>query len=590
MKTLKKIVFTLLILAVSATLSFAFDYSGVKKPKKLDDLFDNANVVHYDGSKGIGINHIAYWTITDDEIDALFDPSQAEVEKAKKAKFTPNGISSVLYPPDDYDPIPGWEVTGTLTGGTKKNPHTQAISLVIPDDWNGKLIVLGTPGTRTEYGEASLMSPWLLERGYATIEGDKGMPNGSNDLLNETHLTQYWAEMMIDMAEAAQKTIKKATGMKPLYTYAAGMSNGGLQTRLALELDHARVMKEKKRGHKYWEKHGLKRGAKRLFDGGLAWSGSYYPRKEILDTNGDGNVTVEEYVEHAGITLFGALNKANLILKWVYDEASITNPANPGFGFDIDPALAFQAVQPDMFAMGFHPDSAQVWGAYNSNFDYYKNYAAIPGFESYWVWAGVGYLNLSSSLYLAEARGEGAADWLNYNYLNTSTYPHPPVEPTLYAYLEANADSLGFNQEAVDYFLKTANSADFSVPLIEIHGTKDSLVPAMGQGVAYRDAVEQYGNPELHRLYLLENGVHVEYQVDFGRVDYDFNGNPADQAVEGQVVETLTPMQGYAMQTMDMLEAWVEDGVAPVESGTVITDPIGDTVVTIEEANMDPLP
>jgi len=246
-----------------------------------------------------------------------------------------------------------------------------------------------------------------------------------------------------------------------------------------------------------------------LLAGGLAWSGSYYPRREILDTDADGTVTVEEYVEHAGITLFGSLNRANMLMGWAYAEDSITNPTN----FNLTPPFA--TVYDDMLAIGFHPDSAQIWGAYNSNFDFYKNLAAIPGNEAYWVWAGVGYLNLSSSLYLAEARGDGAADWQDYNYQNTSTYPDDPVEPILYDYLETNADTLGFNQEAVDYFLKIANSAEFSVPLIEIHGTKDSLVPTNGQGVAYREAVEEFGNLELHRLYLIENGMDVETPIVF---------------------------------------------------------------------------
>ena len=276
MKTLKKIFTTMFILAISASVSFA--YMGVKKPGKLDDLFGDAYVKYYDGSNGIGINHIAYWTMDADQFG--FTEEEAAKEQAKIDKMRPNGISSALYPPDAYDPIPGYEVTGTLVGGKKKNLHMQTISLVSPDDWNGKLIVLGTPGTRNEYGEASLMSPWLLARGYATIEGDKGMPLGNSDLLNGNHVTQHFGTMMIDLARAAQRTIKKSTGMKPLKTYAAGMSNGGLQTRLALELDHARVLK----------------GRKRLFDGGLAWSGSYYPRKEILDTDADGIVTVSEYL------------------------------------------------------------------------------------------------------------------------------------------------------------------------------------------------------------------------------------------------------------------------------------------------------
>ena len=552
MKTLKKIFITMLILSISVSVSFA--YTGVTKSKKLDDLFGDANVKYYDGSAGIGINHIAYWTMSAEEVVAL-----APEEQAKVAKIRANGISSSLYPPEEYDVIPGWEVTGTLVGGKKKNPRVQTISLVIPDDWNGKLIVLGTPGTRSEYGEASLMSPWLLDRGYATIEGDKGMPNGNADLLNGNHVTQFFGVMMLDLAEAAQKTIKKATGMKPLKTYAAGMSNGGIQTRLALELDHAKVNKGK----------GKRLGKKkhRLFDGGLAWSGSYYPRKEILDTDGNGKVTVEEYVEHADITLFGSINKSTMLMGWAHGEDSITNPEN----FNAEPP--FPTVYDGMIANGLHPDSARIWGAYNSNFDFYKYY---PGYS---IFAGIGYFNFSAAYYLAEARGDDATEANAYTAYNLSGDPDNPIEPPLYAFLEDNADTLGFTKEAVKYFLKIANSAEFSVPLIEIHGTKDSLVPTNGQGMAYQEAVEEFGNPELHRLYLIENGMHVEYQVDFGRVDFDFDGNPEDLAVEGEVVKTLTPMQGYAMLAMDKLEDWVENGIVPVESQTVLTDPVNDEVL-----------
>ena len=541
MKILKKIFITMFIFSISASVSFA--YMGVKKPGKLDDLFGDVYVKYYDGSNGIGINHIAYWTMSADDVAAL-----APEEQAKVAKIRANGISSIQYPPDDYDAIPGWEVTGTLVGGKKKNLHVQTISLVIPDDWNGKLIVLGTPGTRNEYGEASLMSPWLLARGYATIEGDKGMPLGNADLLNGNHVTQHFGTMMIDLAIAAQKTIKKATGMKPLVTYAAGMSNGGLQTRLALELDHTRVLK----------------GKRRLFDGGLAWSGSYYPREEVLDTNADGTVTVAEYVEHANITLFGAINKATMLMGWAHAEDSITNPEN--FNSKLVP---FPTVYGEMLAMGFHPDSARMWGAYNSCFDYYKHYG-----PAYSIYAGIGYINFSSYYYLAEARGDDAAASNAYTAYNLGTVEEP-IEPPLYAFLEANSDTLGFNEEAVEYFLKIANSAEFSVPLIEVHGTKDSLVPTIGQGLAYKNAVEKFGNPDLHRLYLIQNGMHVEYQVDPGRVDFDFNEVFDDE----EVTKEVTPMQGYAILAMDKLEDWVEVGTVPVESQTVITDPVTDVVI-----------
>jgi len=83
MNGFKQIAIIIVILSISASVCFA--YSGVTKWEKLDDRFDNANVVYYDGTNGIGINHIAYWTITDEDIDLIFDGQQAAVEKAKKA-------------------------------------------------------------------------------------------------------------------------------------------------------------------------------------------------------------------------------------------------------------------------------------------------------------------------------------------------------------------------------------------------------------------------------------------------------------------------------------------------------------------------
>jgi hypothetical protein len=123
MKTLKIIFTTMFILSVLASVSFAF--SGVKKPQKLDDLFGDANVMYYDGSKGIGINHIAYWTMNADQFG--FTEEEEVKERAKIDKMRPNGISSELYPPWDYEPIPGWEVTGILVGGKKKNSEFRRV-------------------------------------------------------------------------------------------------------------------------------------------------------------------------------------------------------------------------------------------------------------------------------------------------------------------------------------------------------------------------------------------------------------------------------------------------------------------------------
>ena len=115
MKTLKKLFITMLMLSISASLGFAYDYTGVTKPEKLDDLFGDANVKYYDGNAGIGINHIAYWTMSQVDIDLL-----APEEQAKVAKIRANDISSSLYPPDAYDVIPGLGSHGNPCGRKKE--------------------------------------------------------------------------------------------------------------------------------------------------------------------------------------------------------------------------------------------------------------------------------------------------------------------------------------------------------------------------------------------------------------------------------------------------------------------------------------
>ena len=72
----------------------------------------------------------------------------------------------------------------------------------------------------------------------------------------------------------------------------------------------------------------------------------------------------------------------------------------------------------------------------------------------YSIFAGIGYLKVSAYYYLAEARGDNAAQANAYTAYNLSGDPDNPVEPPLYAFLEENADTLGFTEESVEYFLK----------------------------------------------------------------------------------------------------------------------------------------
>lgn len=546
--------FTILTLAcarsekrISEGFQGAAGSSPVSNPQLLADQFTDPYVVYYDENSRVGINHVAYWKISEEELAKL-----PKKEQVKAARLKPNNLSSKMFPPDAHDPISGYEVSGKLIRNSGSAGNTseriQSISLVIPDNWNGKLVVFGMSGVRNEYGTASLLSPWLLKKGYATIGGDKGLLNGAADLFSGKHITQHWGDLMIDLAIAGEKTINSATGKSPTHTYAVGVSNGGFQVRLALEIDHERV----------------EHGESRLFDGGFTWSAAYFPRAEIMDENQDGKVTPEEYAKNANQTLIGTHLCAALSIGWIYDEGSAANTKQ----FSQTPP--FENVHDTLVnECGFHPDSAPIWGVYSAFFDWFKSKEGAEGY------AGVGYFNRVPMPFLADFRGDNQVQAEAYSPRNIGT-PSKPIKPTIYSFMEENSATLGFTETAVDYMLKIANTGEFSVPLVEIQGTKDGIISLKGQAYAYRDTIKRFGTPELHRLYLIKDGMHIDAHADpDSNIDFDLNGIPND----GNIADQMTPVQGYAEIAMEKLENWVEHEKVPGESVLVMTDPEHDTIV-----------
>ena len=304
------------------------------------------------------------------EFDNLPPTEQDKVKKMQASLLH----SLKLAPKDD---VPGTEITGTLTVTEDGVTRTQEIVLKVPKDWNGKLVVAGTPGTRSEFANEGTIVPAVLRRGYAYVAGNKGMTNGGVDgnatLLSKTHPTQHWGAMMLDLATWATQTLENVTCTAPTHVYAVGLSNGGYQVRRALEIDHERQ----------------KTSEKRIFAGGLDWSGAYWPDARVLDADGNGAVSTAEY---AGVNnLVSSNERAALAMKWAYDPATLSTPA----AYAETPP--FSAVQEAMIAAGFGPPSATIWGAYNTAFDSLK--AALPHFK------GIGYYNFTAYYFKASFLG-----------------------------------------------------------------------------------------------------------------------------------------------------------------------------------------
>jgi pimeloyl-ACP methyl ester carboxylesterase len=177
--------------------------------------------------------------------------------------------------------VPGVQLDAWLTD----DPTGQARFLIrLPEDWNGKLVVAGASGTRSEFNGDFAWSDYVLQKGYAYASQNKGVLNlkvaniGSptppasdpvacrfnpstpfwihfydNEPLKP--FTQ-WTQYMIEAAQLARLATKAAYNHYPTRTYAVGTSNGGYQVRRAIE------------------------EAPDLFDGGVDWEGTF------IDPNG----------------------------------------------------------------------------------------------------------------------------------------------------------------------------------------------------------------------------------------------------------------------------------------------------------------
>ena len=173
-------------------------------------------------------------------------------------------------------PVPGIQVEGWFA----QDPTKEARFLLrFPDDWNGKLVVAGASGTRSEYNGDWAWSDYVLPKGYAYASQNKGVLNLY--LVSLASATQpagdplacrlnpssgvwvhfydndpakpftQWTQYMLLTAKLAQQAAKVSYNHFPKRTYAVGTSNGGYQVRRAME------------------------EAPDLFDGGVDWEGTF---------------------------------------------------------------------------------------------------------------------------------------------------------------------------------------------------------------------------------------------------------------------------------------------------------------------------
>jgi hypothetical protein len=193
--------------------------------------------------------------------------------------FTPQTDRSVISPsPPNRTPItkqvPGLQLDARIAG----DPAGEARILIrLPDQWNGKLVVAGASGSRSEFNGDFAWSDYVVQKGYAYVSQNKGVLNffvASLDSatppeplacrLNPASMiwvhfytndpaTPFtrWTPFMIEATRIGGNALSAYYGSRPRRTYAVGTSNGGYQVRRALET------------------------APELYDGGVDWEGTY---------------------------------------------------------------------------------------------------------------------------------------------------------------------------------------------------------------------------------------------------------------------------------------------------------------------------
>jgi hypothetical protein len=387
--------------------------------------------------------------------------------------FTPTTDRGVISPDaPDRTPItravPGIEVRGRFAD----DPTGEARFLVrLPADWNGRLVVAGASGTRSEDNGDFAWSDFVLQRGYAYASQNKGVLNlrivslasptqPATDPMScrlnpasqiwvhffdndaEKPFTQ-WTQYLLEDARLARRAVFAQYHRHARFTYAVGTSNGGYQVRRAVE------------------------EAPELFDGGVDWEGTF------IDPRGP-----------------------NLLID--LPPAIANFPAYAASGFDAS-SLAARNIR----AAGYPPDlvsgTASLWGLYWAQFwevtqcQWQKRFD--PTFQTY-----PGGLN--------DIDGTGGYD----------VAARAAADPAI-------ARSLA----------QAATTGRIRRPLITVAGTMDALLPIQRDARAYEALVrgcERHGNCEgdrghgdrdrgrgerdrdehrpAYRLYEVQNGNHIE--------------------------------------------------------------------------------
>ncbi|GAC1310411.1 MAG: tannase/feruloyl esterase family alpha/beta hydrolase [Vulcanimicrobiaceae bacterium] len=419
--------------------------------------------------------------------------------------YDPAGDAKALIlagtPSPAATPVPGTLATGSYAAN-------QRYVIKVPQKWNGKLVVAGTPAFRSEFANDAIWGDFALANGYAFASSNKGLQynaifealSASPDLTREfpvpfdfagletkkfgfrfgalaqTTSIAAWNADLATLTAATQNFLKTYFGALPTRTYAVGLSNGGAQVRSLLE--------------RYGD----------LVDGGVDWSGVFWSQQSNILT---------------------------------YMPKMLANmPAYVASKFT-DPAAAAAIV-----AAGYPADIVQ--GAAANPSLWFEYYANQPSFYTDLTVFAYGLLldsTATSSVTLNGCKPDatnptglpGTCDATGLAVpRNRATYAPPPGVATNVATFE--------------------HTGTIRKPLVSIAGSADMFITPANNAKAYLDRVVAAGNGGKYWQYIVNGGTHVD---TFAKLGYG-----------------LQPQLPFAWAAFNQVVAVVERGFAPPGAGS----------------------